>query len=408
MPIASGVAKQLRYKVESTYGQAPGTSGGQLLRRVTSDLELRKDTYQSNEIRADYQISDYRHGVRRVGGTLKGELSPKTYADFFAAALRRDFAAVSAITGLSITIAVGAVIGGVQAYTVTRSAGDFLAGGVKAGDVLRLTAGSFNAANINKNLLVLSMTATVLTVIPLNGVALVAEGPIASATVTVVGKKTYVPTSGHTDKSFAIEHWYADIAQDELFLGCKIATVDVNLPPTGIATVDLGIIGQDVTTGVAAYLTAPTAATGTGVEAAVNGVLLVAGVPVAICTGAKFKIDGGYSGDPVVGSNKVPFVFPGRVNVSGELNAYFETAALRDYFLNETEVSLAIALTTSNDAAADFVSFVFPRIKVGGFNRTDGEQGIVATLPFMALFNSAGGTGVASEQTTMVVQDAQA
>ena len=76
MAIASGVAKSVRYKVEATYGTAPGASGGQLLRRVTSDLGLTKETYQSNEIRADYQVADFRHGIRRVGGTLKGELSP--------------------------------------------------------------------------------------------------------------------------------------------------------------------------------------------------------------------------------------------------------------------------------------------------------------------------------------------
>ena len=35
MPAASGVFKQLAYKVESTYGTAPSASGAQSLRRVT-------------------------------------------------------------------------------------------------------------------------------------------------------------------------------------------------------------------------------------------------------------------------------------------------------------------------------------------------------------------------------------
>jgi len=100
MPFATGVAKQLRYKKESTWGAAPGASGAQLLRRVTSDLSLSKETYQSGEIRSDYQIADYRHGVRSVAGTVNGELSPGTYSDFVGSALRRNFAAVSALTGL--------------------------------------------------------------------------------------------------------------------------------------------------------------------------------------------------------------------------------------------------------------------------------------------------------------------
>ena len=40
MTIAAGVAKQLRYKVEATFGTAPGASGAQVLRRVNSNLDL--------------------------------------------------------------------------------------------------------------------------------------------------------------------------------------------------------------------------------------------------------------------------------------------------------------------------------------------------------------------------------
>ena len=49
--------------------------------------------------------------------------------------------------------------------------------------MVRLSVGSLNAANISKNLLVIGVTATVLTVIPLNGVAMVAESSIAGCTV---------------------------------------------------------------------------------------------------------------------------------------------------------------------------------------------------------------------------------
>lgn len=409
MPIASGIAKQVRYKVESTFNTAPGATGAQLLRRVESGINIDKDTYSSNELRTDYQVSDFRHGTRKTGGSIKGELSPKTYSDFMAAALRRDFAAVAAISGASITIAVGSVVGGVQQYTVTRAAGSYLTDGVKAGDVVRLSVGSFNAANINKNLFVVSMTATVLTVVPLNGVAMVAEGPIATSTVTVYGKKTYVPTTGHTDKSFAIEHWYADTALSELYTGCKIATLDLSLPPTGLATVDVGVMGAGgITTAGSAYYTSPTAATTTGIAAAVNGALYVGATPVATCTGLSIKIDGGYSTDAVVGSNTSPAVFPGRVNVSGQFTAYFDSATFRDAFLNETELALSVVLTSDNTATSDFLAITLPRIKLGSAQRSDGEKGIIVTASFQALYNGAGGAGVSSEQTTITVQDSAA
>ena len=403
MAIASGIAKQVRYKAETTYNTAPGASGAQSLRRVESSIDITKDTYQSAELRTDYQISDFRHGTRRTAGTIKGELSPLTYADFIAAALRKDFASGVSAASLSITIA------GSGPYTITRGSGSWLTDGFKAGDVVRLTAGSFNASNLNKNFYVVSLTALVLTVVVPNASALVAEGPIASATCAVTGKKTYTPTSSHTDKSFAIEHWFSDIAQSELFLGCKASSIDLALPPTGLATIDIGIMGSgSVTTATSAYYSSPTAATTTGIAASVNGLLYIGGTAVATCTGLSLRIDGGYSGDPVVGSNYMPAIFPGRVNVSGQLTAYFENATFRDAFLNETELAISALLTSDNTATANFLALNAPRIKLGSSQRSDGEKGLILTANFQALYNGSGGSGTSSEQTTLSIQDSAA
>lgn len=401
---ASDIFRQLAYKVESIYGTAPSAGGAQLLRRVGSTLDLDKDTYQSNEVRTDYQIADYRHGVRRVTGQVNGELSAGTYKDFMAALLKRDFAAVTAITGASITIA-----GSGPTYTVTRGAGSWLTDGVKNGDVIRLSVGSFNAANISKNLFVTDIgSATVLTVIPLNGVALVAEGPIATSTITVIGKKTFIPQTGHTDKSFSFEHFYSDQTQSEVFTGCKVAKIGLQLPPTGMAQIALDVMGQNITVAAAQYFTSPTALTGTGVMAAVNGVARVGGAAAANITGLSIDIAGSFSGQPVVGSNVIPNQAPGSVVVTGQMTAFFDSVTLRDAFLNETEIDLMAAFTADNTATADFLTIVLPRIKLGGARKAPADGGLVMTLPFQALLNSTGGTGIKTEKTTISIQDSQA
>jgi hypothetical protein len=135
---------------------------------------------------------------------------------------------------------------------------------------------------------------------------------------------------------------------------------------------------------------------------------MVGGTAVAICTGLDITIDGGLSGEPVVGSNTVPELFQGNVKVSGQFTAYFENGTMRDAFINETEISLVVALTTSSAAAADFIAFSIPRIKLGDAGESDGQNGIIQTFPFSALYNSAGGTGISSEATTLLVQDSQA
>lgn len=403
MTIGSGVETELRYKKESAFAVAPGASGAQLLRRVLCDLALRKQTYESNEIVRHKQRVDMRHGVRSVEGGVQGELSAGTWEDFLAAALRRDFTAVSALTSLSLTIAASG-----SNYTITRGSGDWLAGGIKAGQVGRLTAGTFDTANLNKNLLVLSATTTVLTVRPLNGVALVAEGPIASATWTIPGKITYAPLTGHTDDSFSIERWHSDAEVSQLFRGCKVNQLDVSLPPTGMASIALQMMGVDVTKAAAEYFTTPTAETETGVLAAVNGLVVVQGTPVAIVTGLNFSVRGNMSAEPVIGSNVYADIAEGRIVVDGQATVLFEDDTMLDYFLDETEVGLIVALSASPAAAADFMTFALPRVKFGGADVDDGDKQLVQSLPFTALLNVAGGASTDDEESTMAVQDSQA
>lgn len=403
MTIATGVNKRVYYKVESAWNTAPGASGSQALRRVTSNLDLKKDTFESNEMVTHLQRVDYRHGLARVEGMLNGELSAGTYKDFIAAAVRKAWAAVTAITGMTIAVA-----GSGPTYTVTRSAGSWITDGVKVGQVGRLSAGAFNAANINKNLFVLGETATVLTVMPLNGVALVAEAAITGSTWTSTGKTTYVPTTGHTDLSYSIEHWHSDLSLSELYTGCKIDQLDLGMPPSGMSTIGIKWLGGGLTTAGSGYYTSPTAETTTGIMAAVNGILAVSGTKIATLTGVNLSIKGNMSGESVIGSTSYADIVEGRVLVDGTFTALFDSSTLRDAFINETEISMVGALSASASAAADFISFSLPRIKVGGADKPDAEKSLVQTFPFTALYNSAGGAATNSEQTTIAFQDSQA
>jgi Phage tail tube protein len=368
-------------------------------------VSLKKDTYESDEIASHFQVRDFRHGVRRVNGKLNGRLSAGTFKEFFQQALKRDFTAVTAATAVSVTIA-----GSGPTYTVTRAAGSYLTDGFKVGMGIRLSVGALNAANINKNLWIVALTATIATVIPMNAAALVAEGPITGTTVTATGKYTFVPTTGHTDKSFSLEDWQPDMSptQSELYTGCKIAGCEIGLPPTGLASVNWDIVGKDLTTSTSQYFTSPTAETTTALMAAVNGLLRVGGVTQAVVTGLTLNITPLYTGDPVVGSNTVPFQFPGRVRVTGQLTAYFDSATLRDAFINETEVELLAVFTADNSATSDFMAFALPRIKTGSASKSDGEGGTQLTLTFQALLATTGGAGVANELTTIQIQDTQA
>lgn len=399
MPISKGTAKVVAYKKEATWGQLAGATGGKQLRRVTADFNLEKETYESNEIRIDQQTADFRHGVRSAAGNLSGELSPKTYSDFMAAVVARNFSSVTALSGLSVTIAASGDL-----YTVTRSAGNFIADGIKVGNVVRLTGAGLNTNNSNKNLLVVSMTATVLTVKVLNGTPMVAEGPITSVGVSVPGKQTYVPKTGHTDDSFTVEQWFGDIAQSEVYTGMKVGSMAVSLPATGLTTVEFSFMGKDLTQkGTTQYFTSPTAQGTEGIFAAVNGAMVVNGQVVGLVTSADFTIERALENATAVGSNSIAEVLTGRIIATGNLSVYFQDANFRNYFDDETPVSIVMALTTNNTAASDFVSFVLPKVKLNGHTVDDGELGLTASVPFQALLNDVTNTGLID--STVMIQD---
>ena len=61
---------------ESTYGTTPASDPAFVkVRHTGTTLGLTKDSFQSEELRADRQISDFRHGVKSVGGDVSIELS---------------------------------------------------------------------------------------------------------------------------------------------------------------------------------------------------------------------------------------------------------------------------------------------------------------------------------------------
>lgn len=402
--IANAVRKSLTYKRETTWGTPAGASGAKDLRRVQGAFNLNKESYESAEIRTDYQTAVARHGVRSVEGSLNGELSAGSYSDFISAIVARDFTAGVSASSLTLTIAANG-----SNWDITRSAGSYLTDGFKVGEVVQLTGASLNAANVSKNLFVLGVTATVLTVKVLNGTVLVAQSAIASCTAAVVGKKTYVPTTGHTDVSYTFEEWFNDITVSEVYTGVKANSAAFSLPTSGFATCDFGFMGKDLAqTGTSRYFTSPTAIGSTAGLAAVNGALMIDGAAVALLTSLNFTINREVTMLNVVGSNTAADANTGRITVSGSFSAYFTDGTYRDKFINEVEAQLAVALTADNTANADVLAFCLPRVKVNSATKTDDTTGVVASFDFVALMNTAGGTGTSTEKTTIVIQDSQA
>lgn len=399
---ASGIAKVVAYKEDGAcWGDLPLTNtGGKIVRRVSAAFNETRETYQSDELRTDYQVVDFRHGVRQCEGSISGELSAGSYADFQAAALARDFTPLT--VSIAGTIATAANVAPAVGYTLTAATDNFVTLGIKGGMVIRL-GGSLHADNKNRNLLVIGVTATILTVIPLDGGTLTVQAATSGGTVTVPGKYTFAPDTNHTNKSFTFEEWYSDIEQSEVYTGNRVNTISFSMPASGLVTTEVGFIGKSLAkTGVTQWFSSPNAAPATGIFASVSGALIVNGKPVALLTSVNININRNLSGEAVVGSNTKPNVDVGRIVIDGDFSTMYTGGDFREYYRQEQDVSLIIALTDGTAGTANFLSIVLPRIKIGTDTKDDGEKGIMAQNSFQALKGSGAGNFVAS---TIMIQD---
>lgn len=414
MPIATGVFKKLAIKRQAAKGTiAPAGAAGssRYFRRVTSTMDLTKATYQSNEVNESQQVRDMRHGVKATAGTLTGELSVGGYQLPLEGVLRK-LAVAGATTGALATITAASTGG--RTGTFTRSAGSYLTDGFKIGDVVRPSGfTTTGVANNGRNYLITALTATVMTVISVGETGLVgAKTAGDNVTIVVPGRKIWVPETAQIRDYVTVEHWHSDIGVSEVFPDVMFTGANIALPPSGMATIELPMMGLDMNPagvpGNAQYFTNPAASSTGAILAAVNGLLIIDGVVVGLLTGLTINIAGNHAypdQNGVVGSNLHADISPGVLGVSGQATVLFQDAVLRDKFINETECSIVAVLTADNTPGADFEAFVMSRVKFGGAGKDDTPTGITLTMPFTALENMAGGAANPNLQTTISIQD---
>lgn len=417
MALSEGVQSTLRYKfyasgamtpsAEPAIATEPAASGGRLLRRVSTTLNLRKSTYASSEIREDRQVGDFRHGGRRVEGGISGEFSPATYFDFIEAA-HRDTATAA---NLSTTqAAITSLAADNAASTLTFGGGDPVTIGFRVGDVIRATnLTGAGIPNNGRNFTILGFGGTsnrTITVSP----APTTHTAITTVTVTRPGRTTIVPATGHVSRRVAIEDHATDLDLSRLFTECRVSGYRIGLPAEGMATFETMLMGRgmQVLTGASApFFTAPSAITTTGIGAAANGLIRVGGTTVGVVTGIELSLAMEAEAPSVVGQLFPPEIFLGTANITGTLTALFEDEILLNNYLNEDEISVLVRVDAGGGVAPEAVSIFLPRIKfTGGDVQRSGQGAQPISLPFQALRFLGATAGV--DATTIRIHDTAA
>jgi hypothetical protein len=87
MTIATGSRHNMAYVVESTFGTTPSTPAFTPIRHTGTTIGLSKDSIESEELREDRQVANYRHGNKSVSGDINFELSYGSFDDILEAVL---------------------------------------------------------------------------------------------------------------------------------------------------------------------------------------------------------------------------------------------------------------------------------------------------------------------------------
>lgn len=376
--MSDGSRHSMAYKVESVYGTTPDTPAFKPIRHTGTTLGLSKDSLMSEEIRADRQIQDYRHGARKVGGDIEIELSYGSYDDILEALLCGTWTPNATKTATTISAAAAD-------NSYNDSGAGFVAAGFQVGDEIVVTGFTGNVLNNIASGIITAVTTTKITIGGTDGDVIVDDAAGESVTIVTVGKRL---KAGVTRRSFTVERHFSDLTDKPYhrFTGVEFNSLQLTVNANAMIKGVIGVVGKDLTLDDAIVTGATYADPSTTSPLdSFTGTLDENGSPIAVITEIQLKLDNGLNPRFVVGSKTTLEPSIGRSNVSGQITAYFETAALMQKFIAETESSIEFTLP---DAAGNSLTFTLPRIKYnGGQPDVKGDGPITLALPFQALLD---------------------
>ena len=115
MTVAGGSRARLAYVAEVTYGTTPATPAFKTINPTSHSLGLEKEGFQSETIRSDRQVADFRHGVRSVSGDIGTEFRDASLDDLLEAVMMGTWTADVLKSGTTR-----------RSFTIERNFGDIV------------------------------------------------------------------------------------------------------------------------------------------------------------------------------------------------------------------------------------------------------------------------------------------
>jgi hypothetical protein len=329
----------IRYARESAWGETPSNPASTQLRVTSESFSHNKETIVSNEIDSGRQRTALLEVADSAGGGFGFELSYATYEGFLEDALRGTIASATVAMTSTVVVAASSITG--------PSGTDFVAS-FAVGQWVKLKT-SDEMAKIS------ARTSTILTIV---GTSLTASS-YASAAVT---GRTLVNST--TKVSYFIETDFGNIAAVKYQNGMRCNTANITVAAQQIVTGTFEFVGKQgfvASTTVASTVVTSTN-TNTPLTAAANVVKTLHNDSSLLSAINSFTVDinNNMAPRPTVGSKFSSEPVDGGLDVTGNLNIFFDRIDFYQDLINHTSFSLDYMMRDDNGNA---VIISLPEIK---------------------------------------------
>lgn len=350
---------EISYIKEVTYGVTPTNPTMQAIRHKGESLKADTTFVKSEEIVSDRQVTDIIRTDFKTGGDIMNEWSYAQHEAFMGSALQSAaFTTAATVTGVIYSAASAD-------NSFNRSSGDFAASQIFLVYHWIKVSGFVTAAN--NGYFRIDSVAT-LKLIVSGGSALVNEAAGPSVTITM-GQQL---KNGTTLDSYTLRKKFTDVTLYEILGGSCIDSWSAKCSVGDKINGSFGFMGKSASStdilGSGSVTAAPTNAV---MEAVDHVPLIYENGTTYQMTEFSFDLKNNLRSRQVVGTLGPISMGSGTLNITGNLNAYFSSAAIMDKYLAATASGIA---TMFRDSSSRGYIIDLPSIRYTSGGRVAGGQ----------------------------------
>lgn len=348
MTFASSNRSAINVVEEVTLGVTPASPTMKALRFKGESLNYNLSNISSEEIRSDRNTANLIQVKADVAGDIDFELSYLTFEDLIEGALANDWSALFTFTGTNVSTTSG------TPDILNSATAGFVAGGLVVGQWVQVS-GFTNPAN-NGFFKLSAVTATQLSFVQ---TTIVTES--AGASVTIKGSKI---RNGTTLKSYTVQRQLADVTQFFNYLGCVVNTLSLDFKTGQILTGKIGLMGMSSTNSGSqiggATITPANSNTPMNAVSNVASVLQDYAAMTAKFNSLTLNLSNNVRAQTAIGTLGNVGMALGKVEVTGNIELYFEDSTMYTKYLNATAFSLSFVV---QDASLQTYIVTIPNAK---------------------------------------------